>query len=188
MELQESNHGEILSVICRTSLFRYLSGVELDQLLKLFETVSYDPGETVIEEGSVNDHLYIVLEHSVSVEVQENGRKVYICTIGEGEMFGEAGIFMNVARTASVVAHDGARLIRISRSSFLGEIKARPRAGIKILFMMVYSLLKKLKDVNHELAFERRDHECQEEIDALVGEMMSGEDQNPVEEKVLSSA
>ncbi len=187
MELQESNMGEILAVICKTSLFRYLSGIELEQLLGLFDTVDYEPGEAVVEEGSINDHLYIVIDQAVSVEVNQNGKKVYICTIGEGEMFGEAGIFMNVARTASVIAHDGARLIRISRASFLGEIKARPRAGIKILFMMVYSLLRKLREVNHELAFERRDQGCQEEIDALIGEMMSGEVQQTIEEKVLSA-
>jgi CRP-like cAMP-binding protein len=178
----ESNIGEMLEVVCKTSLFRHLSGAELEQLLALFETVEYEPGEVIVEEGSVSDQLYMVLDQAVAVEVNQDGRKVYICTIGPGEMFGEAGIFMHVARTADVVAHDGARLVRIGRSAFLAELKNRPRSGIKILFMMVYSLLRKLREVNQELAYERKDQGCQDEVDALIGDFVTGDHPEMAEE------
>lgn len=168
----------VLPIIKRTSLFRHLPLEDLQRLLSNFEQVEYAPNEVILTEGSISDELYIVLEGAVSVEVDQSDERVYICTLGPGEMFGEAGIFMNVARTANVVARDGAGLIRIGRTRFLREIKSHPGSGVKILFMMVYTLLRKLKEVNHELAYERRDDGCQDEVDALIGSLLP-ETKNP---------
>ena len=56
----------------------------------------------------------------------------------------------------------------IDREKFFEFIKSFPSAGIKILMIIIHSLLNKLKDVNHELAFEREAHLEQKDIDQII--------------------
>ena len=178
----------IVPVIKKTSLFRHLPDADLERVLGLFTAFEYGPGETILTQGTVSDELYVVIDQSVAVEVDQGDRNVYITTLGPGEMFGEAGIFLNVARTANVVAHDGALLIRIDRATFLGEIKGHPSEGVKILFMMIYTLLRKLKEANRELAYERREDGCQDEVDALIGSLLPGDSDQETAEDIFSKA
>lgn len=156
----------------KTRLFKYLNTEQIQRVTENAEFYAYGADERVIEENSMDEALYVVLKGSVVVQVAGSADDVYICTLGPGEVFGEAGVFINVKRTASVVVTDSATLMRIDRRSFMHALNDNPQAGIKILLMMVYSLLRKLREVNAELAFERRGDEYQENVDALIEEMM----------------
>ena len=41
-------------------------------------------------------------------------------------------------------------------------------AGNKILMLIIYSLLRKLRDANQEIAFERKSDVTQEDIDSII--------------------
>ncbi|MCK5198011.1 MAG: cyclic nucleotide-binding domain-containing protein, partial [Spirochaetales bacterium] len=118
--------------------------------------------------------FYAVVEGSVRVSALESeGKDVYICTIGDGEIFGEAGIFMNVKRTASVTSCTETIVFRIERTQMLKFLKENPVAGNKFFMVMIYGLLKKLKEVNRELAYERKTDIDQDDIDALVNGLLN---------------
>jgi len=51
-------------------------------------------------------------------------------------------------------------------------IKDYPRSGNKILMLIIYSLLKKLKEVNQELAYERKSDADQDDIDSIIQNFM----------------
>jgi len=154
-------------------LFKTLGLAEIKRIMSVARTALYDPGEKIINKGEVSPFLFLVLEGCVNVAVpQADGEPVFISTIGEGDVFGEAGIFLKVARTADVVACDSATLLEISRNDLIGFIRANPEAGIKILMLIIYSLLKKLKDANQELAFERKADISQSDIDSIVDDVM----------------
>jgi len=173
IEDKEPFFGNIKNVY----IFKYLNDEENRKILEIASFMKYEAEEKIINEGDIKPFFYAVINGSVNVMVREkDGREVFICTIGEGEIFGEAGIFLNVKRSANVVATDDCVIMRIHRKKLLEFIRTIPAAGIKILMLIIYSLLSKLRDANQELAFERKADVDQDDIDSLVQGFMTGDD------------
>jgi CRP/FNR family cyclic AMP-dependent transcriptional regulator len=173
MQMSEANDGSIQSKLRKSMLFRYLDNEALKEILALSEIVHYGPDDMIIAEGEISTYLYTVLEGHVNVLVKEQGGKdVYVGAIGEGDIFGEAGIFLSVKRTAKVVCTHSTALLRISRNALLEFIQNYPSAGVKMLLIIIYGLLRKLRDSNQELAFERKSVIGQNDIDDIVESFM----------------
>lgn len=154
--------------------FKYFSDDAIRDLLSKSEVARYGEGETVIKEGEKSPYFFAVLDGVANVTVHDGAKEVFISAIGRGDVFGEAGIFLSVKRTANVVSASETLLVRIHRDNLLRFIQERPSEGVKFLMIIIYSLLKKLRDANQELAFERKSDVQQEDIDALVRSIMGG--------------
>lgn len=152
-------------------LFRALSPEAQSHLFDRSEPRFFDGGEVIVREGERSPSFYAVLEGSVIVEVQQEGREVYITTLGNGSIFGEAAMFLKSPRTASVRAADPSVVLQIDRTVWMEFLRAHPREGNKALLAIIYGLLSKLRSANQELAFERRSDAQQDEVDALVAEL-----------------
>lgn len=149
--------------------FSFMTDEERSWILSAAELREYGPEEPVIAQGTVDQSLYAVVSGSVKVSVKEpSGQEVYICTIGEGEVFGEAGLFMKVKRTANVTSCDTSRLLYLDRRAMISFIRKNPVTGNKLLMVIIYSLLRKLREANQELAFERHTDVDQADIDSIV--------------------
>ena len=158
-----------LSKLRKAIIFRYLKDDTLLKILDIAHIVKYKPNDKIISEGEVSPYMFAILEGSVNVSVREaGGKEVFICATGEGEVFGEAGIFLKAKRTANIVSTDNTTMLRIQRQDLLEFIKNQPSSGIKILMIMIYGLLKKLRDANQEIAFERKTNLDQDDIDAIA--------------------
>ncbi len=166
METAEAR--EVYGYLKGTPLFTYFEEKSMMDLLQNSRLIRCDTEQRVIQEGEVVPEFYLVARGSVDVTVSEGDREVFISTIGEGEFFGEAGLFARVRRTANVVASDGTVLVAVNRAFFLSFLQKRPKAGIQFLMLIIYSLLKKLRTVNQELAFERKFDIDQEDIDDII--------------------
>ncbi len=153
-------------------IFKYLEDSMLDEILKISEIETYGEDDFIISESETSQYLYAVLYGSVNVSVTEKKKDVFICTIGEGDVFGEAGIFLKVKRTANVVSSEKTTILKIHRKNLLEFIKKYPESGIKLLMIIIYSLLKKLREANQELAFERKTDIEQDDIDDIVKNLM----------------
>lgn len=152
-------------------LFKPLQTPEAVELLRNATLGEYGHDEKIITEHEASDSLYIVVAGSVRVTVTEKEKDVYICTLGEGDVFGESALFTNLKRTANVVAaDDGVQALSIRRDAFAAFIRQHPGPGIKILFMIIYSLLRKLREANMELAWERKEDAGQDDIDKMLAE------------------
>lgn len=161
------------SKLRKSMLFRYLTDDALREVLGLSEIIHFKPGDRVISEGEVSQFLYTVLDGTVNVLVQEStGNEVFVSAIGEGDIFGEAGIFLKVKRTANVVCSDNTTLLRIDRDNLLEFIHKYPSSGVKLLLIIIYGLLRKLRESNQELAFERKSVIVQDDIDDIVENFM----------------
>ena len=152
--------------------YRFLTDEEAEKLARYAELAVADEGEYVVKEGDVSPWFYGILSGTMSVEVEQGEGSVYVCALGPGDIFGEAGIFISVPRTAHVLAREGGELVRVKRDDMTRFIRENPLAGNKILMVIIHGLLRKLKAVNHELAFERRADMDQEDIDAMMRNIM----------------
>lgn len=157
-------------------VFKYLSEEELKKIFEISNFIEYDPDEKIINEGDIKPFFYAVIQGTVNVLVREkDGREVFICAIGEGEIFGEAGIFLNVKRSANIISIEKSVIMRIHRKKLLDFVRTYPSAGIKILMLIIYSLLSKLREANQEIAFERKADINQDDIDDIVEGFMTGD-------------
>jgi CRP-like cAMP-binding protein len=158
-----------LDTLRKVQVFRYLSDDALKEILKISDVINYKTDDKIISEGEHSQYFYAVLKGNVNVCVkQDDGKQVYLSTLEAGDVFGEAGMFMRVKRTADVVSVDNSALLRLDRKSLFDFLNRRPKSGVKMLLIIIYSLLKRLRDSSQELAFERKTNLAQKEIDQLI--------------------
>ncbi|MDP3177815.1 MAG: cyclic nucleotide-binding domain-containing protein, partial [Spirochaetaceae bacterium] len=148
--------------------FRFLSDGEILDLLSIADVLEYEEGEPIVEEGDISYHFFGILDGTVSVNVLHEDKQVYVCSLGAGDVFGEAGIFMNVKRTASILAQDKTLVLRIHRAELASFLKRHAEAGNKLLLVVIFGLLRKLRQANQELAYERKSDLAQDDVDAMV--------------------
>ena len=163
----------LLPQLHKVHLFRHLSEASVNHLLDVSSFEEYEPGEYFIREHEVESTVYVILSGTCAVMVDQEGTEAYVAALGAGQVVGEAAIFANLPRAASVVAQDRCRLMCFERSRFLGVLRDEPEAGLRILYVLVHNLLGKLREVNLELAFERRDNVAQDEVDALIEDLLA---------------
>ncbi|SIQ81181.1 Cyclic nucleotide-binding domain-containing protein [Alkalispirochaeta americana] len=158
----------LLPQLKKARLFRHLPDEAIEKLIECSRFVEYDPQEILIREHAVEQDVYVILSGACSVMVHQEGGDAYVATLGAGQVVGEAAIFSNMPRIATVLAQDTVRLMCFERTAFLKVLQDDPRSGMKVLFMIVHNLMMKLREVNLELAFERRDDGGQAEVDQLI--------------------
>lgn len=156
--------------------FRFLGDAELLDLIAHSEALELEEGEVIVEEGELSPFFFGIAEGTVSVSVGEEDKKVYVNSLGAGDVFGEAGIFMKVPRTATVTAQEKTIILRMHRTELAGFLKRHAEAGNKILLVLIYGLLRKLKLADQELAYERKSDMVQEDVDAMVDSLFGGKD------------
>jgi len=171
-ELNTKEKAEYRSKAAGIMTFRYLDPKELDKLIATASICRYDAEEPIASENELDPYFFGILEGTVSVSVQENsGKEVYICSLGAGDVFGEAGMFRNVKRTATVTAMSQCVVLRLHRQELASFLRGQPSAGNKMLLVVIFSLLRKLRAANQELAYERKSDMDQGDIDSLIADL-----------------
>jgi CRP-like cAMP-binding protein len=166
------DNRKYLSEIKKILFFKFLSDAEEKDILENSEIYSYNDGEKIINEGDVQPYIFAVIKGSVDVLTKSEGEhEVFICSIEEGDVFGEAGIFLHMKRMADVVSRDEVVLLRIHRDDILKFIKKNPIAGNKMFMLIIHSLLKKLKEANQEISVEKGSRIDQEDIDSIMKDL-----------------
>jgi CRP/FNR family cyclic AMP-dependent transcriptional regulator len=169
------DNSKFVSDIRKILFFKFISDSEVSDVARISEFLHFSRGERIIAEGDVQQYIFAVVRGAVNVLVrEESGKDIFICTIGEGDVFGEAGIFLNVRRTANITSAEETILLRIARNDFLGFIRSHLETGTKMLMLIIYSLIKKLRDANQEIAFERKSDISQEDIDSIISDFVYG--------------
>lgn len=160
---------DVINLLKKAPMFKYFQVEAMDALLEVGTIRTFKEKEYLIYESNFESSMFVIINGSVSVTVTEEGKEVYICTIGDGEVVGEAGIFSKVRRTANILANeDNVVALEVKREGLLKFVKDQPVPGSQLLMIVIYSLLKKLRSVNQDLAFERKDDISQDDIDKII--------------------
>jgi eukaryotic-like serine/threonine-protein kinase len=91
-----------------------------------FDSLTAEPGESIVTEGEPGDTAYIVESGVCEVWKNMQGRRTLIRRLGPGDVFGEAAVFTGGPRTASVVAVDRVSLKVITGDSLNRELDRNP--------------------------------------------------------------
>ncbi len=94
---------------------------EAETFLRYCERLVFKPRSVIFRQGDVSDSLYLVLEGSVSVVVddeQDPEQEMVVTYLNPGDFVGEMGLFGEEFRTANLVARNECELARISYDRF----------------------------------------------------------------------
>jgi CRP-like cAMP-binding protein len=102
----------------RSGAFAQLPAAHIDELLKRFERVRAQRGETVIREGDEGDYYYVVESGRFQVERLVGGAKIVLAELKSGDVFGEEALVSEAKRNASIAALSDGALLRLARQHF----------------------------------------------------------------------
>ena len=91
--------------------------------------IAYPAGKVIVAAGSVGTSMYVVIDGSVAIAVNDR----VVERIPPGGMFGELALVDRSARAATASAEADCRLLSINRNEFLALIKAKPKFGASLL-------------------------------------------------------
>jgi CRP-like cAMP-binding protein len=101
-------------------------------------------GEILVQEGSADDHLYVVVSGVLGV-VKGAGleEEVTLNAIRPGDVVGELSFLDGATRYASLVALSDTRVLGLSRDALEGLLETRPK--------VVYHVMRAIVRVVHEI-------------------------------------
>ncbi len=120
-----------------TKLTKYL----VDRLRSKGKEEIFKLGSIIIEEGRESDKVYIIEKGYVNVLKKDPiGNEILVGTAGPGSIIGEAGVFMETDRTATVKAVSDVKVISFTKEEFLTVISEIPEVSYYIISILVKRL------------------------------------------------
>ena len=95
----------------RVGLFAAVPGRTLAAVARRAQEVDVPAGDALIEEGALDDHLFVLVSGSLRVH---RGERTLV-TLGPGASVGELAALVPEPRSASVTAVEASRLLRIDK-------------------------------------------------------------------------
>jgi len=121
------------SSACLT-LFNEWTDQNFLKLKEYAEVIDFIPDQFILNEGDVDDAVYLVSSGRVEVTMTNAfGFLKRVATIDSGSVFGEVAFFDNDPRSASVRALDRGQVLRISRGNFDRLARAYPNLAQQFL-------------------------------------------------------
>ncbi len=129
-------------------LFQGLPDATLSAVAQSAVMRRFPRGHAVVHAGDRTDYVYFVLTGSLKVVVSdENGREVILSILGQGELFGEMGIFGEHPRSASVVSVMPADLIMVSKNDF----RHLMHDNFEVAWRMMCNLADRLRNADRKI-------------------------------------
>ena len=109
---------------------------------------------TLIYEGDASNALYLILEGSVSVLIEDaDGKELVLAYLNPGDFFGELGLFEDVEnRSAWVRTKTECEIAEVSYPRFLQLVKEKPELMLRVTGQIACRLKKTSRKVG-DLAF-----------------------------------
>lgn len=127
--MDRNNQAGIIDILTGIPLFANLTRRQLKAVAKVCSSVQYEPGEVILKELDVGQHLVVIT--SGTAEVIRGGRT--LATVGAGDVIGEMAIIDGEPRSAKVAADSAVEGIAIYRTAFRRLLDEHPTMCSKLL-------------------------------------------------------
>jgi len=118
-------------------------------LMKSGELVTFEAGTVISREGDPSDHVYIIIDGTAEVRKTDHlGNQTKIAVVEPGGLFGEMGVFLNMRRSATILALSEMKVVRFTNEDFINALPKTPDLTIKLL----RSLTEKVSSINWRVA------------------------------------
>jgi len=104
-------------------------------LIEAFEPVKIDKGKVIVEEGTVDDYLYVIEKGTVEFRVKNNknadtdgdensqSETVVVATGGAGTTFGDQNLLHSLPAGQTVVATESTKVLRLHQETYRGIVQ-----------------------------------------------------------------
>ena len=125
--------SRVKALLEQTEVFSVLSEQEQVKLTQKVRLLSHTPGEFIVRQGGLGHSLFIVLEGSCEVFVQDqHGFIKEVAPVKPGGFFGEMSLLTGTQSAATVRALEETVLIAISKENFSAILEANPKLSEKL--------------------------------------------------------
>jgi len=138
-------------------IFEGLTDDELGRIAALCREKVYEAGTTIHEEGAAAEHLYIVQEGKVALEMElelqpyASPKQTTIEVVTKGEVFGWSALVKPHTRTLSARCMERAKVIVIKGSDLLDLFDSEPHMGHRVLGRVAQIVASRLRDTRQTL-------------------------------------
>lgn len=104
-------------------VFAALPPANIDALLGRFRRRPVRRGETIVRQGDVGEHYYVVDRGRCAVTREVAGATVQIAELKGGDAFGEEALLADATRNASVAMNTDGMLLELDKADFVALLK-----------------------------------------------------------------
>jgi len=141
-----------VTLLRKTAIFASLPADELLVIAGLSESIELNAGETVFEEGTPGDALFIIEEGEVTISRQSEGfEQIDLARLLAQDIFGELESLSCSPRTARASAATHTLLLRFPRNGMKFEdiLKGYPSISAKILQNFLVIIAGRIRNTNN---------------------------------------
>ena len=135
---------EKVAILKSADIFAHTPDYILASVAEIVEEVSLGPKETFIQEGTLGDSMYLIVEG----EVQVHSQGVPIIKLGPGKSVGELAVLDPELRAASVTSIGDLFLFRIDKEPFDEVMADRP----EIAQAVITTLCRRIREQGRVIA------------------------------------
>ena len=117
---EEDDETDWMTRILQTRAFHRIPPANIQAMFMRMESVSYKPGEKVIEQDAEGDYFYIIKEGRclVTRSTPANPNGVKLATLSVGDSFGEEALISDSKRNATITMLTDGHLMRLNKEDF----------------------------------------------------------------------
>lgn len=117
---EEDEETDWMTRILQTRAFHRIPPANIQAMFMRMESVSYKPGEKVIEQDAEGDYFYIIKEGRclVTRSTPANPNGVKLATLSVGDSFGEEALISDSKRNATITMLTEGHLMRLNKEDF----------------------------------------------------------------------
>jgi len=117
---EEDEETDWMTRILQTRAFHRIPPANIQAMFMRMESVSFKPGEKVIEQDAEGDYFYIIKEGRclVTRATPANPNGVKLATLSVGDSFGEEALISDTKRNATITMLTEGHLMRLNKEDF----------------------------------------------------------------------
>jgi CRP-like cAMP-binding protein len=151
------DNSELIDKLKQIPVLELLSDSDLEELLQMAKLKQFEPGETILTEGSHDNWIFYLVTGKAKI-VKDGKELVTLRRIGD--VFGEMGIIGGTERSASVEAIDKTVCLATD-ISVIDQMPREKRSDIKYVIFRSFAeiLANRLRETTAELLRYRKEVE-----------------------------
>jgi len=96
----------------------------------------YPDGTVIFHQGETGHTMYIILQGSVEIYLEEDIQEISLARRGQGDFLGEMALLTQEKRSASARAIGPVRLLSLDKKNFLRRVQEDPTIAMRLVAML----------------------------------------------------
>lgn len=140
-----------LAYLAQYPPFKSFTAEDLTALGSVGTEKSYRKEETIFEEDSKGDSMYVIKSGSVKILKRVKNQENTIAVLNPGEFFGEMALLDGLPRSAAVRATTDVETFVIPLDGYQKLRQAHPHTALKLMDIIIKVLSNRLRQANKNL-------------------------------------